>query len=66
MADRSEQGGPDRIWKGSGWTMSLQTQLSQLAYFHLNGKAVEFVDVENIFWCVANQESAANEKKHSA
>ena len=66
MADCCEQGGPDRIWKGSGWTMSLQTQLSQLAYFHLNGETVEFVDVENVLGCVANQESAANEKKHSA
>ena len=33
VADRSEQGGPDRIGKGGGRTMSLKTQFSQLAIF---------------------------------
>ena len=50
-----------------GWSDNepSNTVVPQLAYFHLNGKAVEFVDVENVLGCVANQESAANEKKHS-
>ena len=33
---------------------------------HLNGQPVEIVDVENVLGCVADQESAANEKKYSA
>ena len=33
---------------------------------YLNGQPVEIVDVENVLGRVANQESAANEKKYSA
>ena len=33
---------------------------------HLDGEAIDFIDVENVLGGVAEEEGAANEKKHSA
>ena len=77
MADCGEQGCPDRIGKGSGRTMSLQISIGLNLFgfsigfnrsiaAHLNGEAVDLIDVENVLGRVADQEGAADEKKHSA
>ena len=75
MADCREQVCPERIGKGGGWTMSLHISIGFLMAFklasisfisgHLDGEAVDVIDVENVLGRVAKEEGAANEKKHS-
>ena len=50
----------------TGYLMAFQLISICFIFGHLNSEAIDFIDVENVLGGVANQESAANEKKYSA
>ena len=50
----------------TGFLMAFQLISIGFISGHLNSEAIDFIDVENVLGCVAEEEGAANEKKHSA
>ena len=50
----------------TGYLMAFQLISIGFISGHLNSEAIDFIDVENVLGGVAEEEGAANEKKHSA